>query len=585
MHFGVFKMAHIREEYFMYGEERPRAQWILMHRKIEKLLEKMSATFTEPDEKPPLDIFINFHKKMGNLFDQLVKYDEGRTIAVSPELRERIAGQMMVSAYSQYLEGMKLQDLIKKKVQRQHDDFHLYNSAASGFLALLIVSFAVIMLRNITRPLSKLQKGTEIIAGGDLNYKTDIRTRDEIGQLSTAFDIMTESLKGITVSRDELNREVQFSQAVINSLPGLFYLFDEQGKFLRWNKNFEEDSGYSTEEIAHVSMLDLFGEPDKSFVEKAINQVFLTGEAVVEADLLSKNQTKTPFFFTGKRFMSEQKPCVVGMCIDISDRKHAEAALLKHSEDLKRSNEELQQFAYITSHDLQEPLRMITSYLQLIEKRYKGRLDKDADEFINFATDGAKRLQEMIVGILAYSRVETKGKPLEDVNCSEVLARAIINLQIAIEESRAFITTDSLPVVRGDAGQLVQLFQNLISNAIKFTRKDEIPVIHVSAKQIEEHAVSDTGAGFPGFISPIDLAPAEMKDKYLFNVKDNGIGIEAEYKDRIYNIFQRLHGREYPGVGIGLSLCRRIVERHGGRIWFESEIGKGTAFYFTIPIK
>ncbi len=230
----------------------------------------------------------------------------------------------------------------------------------------------------------------------------------------------------------------------------------------------------------------------------------------------------------------------------------------KTLEELRRSNDELKQFAYIASHDLQEPLRMIASYLQLIERRYKGRLDKDADEFIAFAVEGAGRLQNMIIGLLAYSRIETKGKPLEEVNSAEVFANAVSNLKLVIEESGAMITADRLPVVKADAVQLVQVFQNLISNAIKF-RRESPPRIHVSAVQ--------------------------EGTEWVFSVSDNGIGIAEEYKDRIFNIFQRLHGREYPGVGIGLSLCRRIVERHGGRIWFESEAGKGTTFYFTIPIK
>ncbi len=241
-----------------------------------------------------------------------------------------------------------------------------------------------------------------------------------------------------------------------------------------------------------------------------------------------------------------------------AEREEANRKIEKTVEELRRSNEELQQFAYIASHDLQEPLRMIASYLQLIERRYRGRLDKDADEFISYAVDGASRLQNMIIGLLAYSRIETKGKPFGEVNLAEVLGLAISNLRIAIEESGALITADRLPVVRADPVQLVQVFQNLLANAIKFRREDP-PCIHVSAVR--------KGA------------------EWIFSVRDNGIGIALEYEDRIFNIFQRLHGKEYPGVGIGLSLCRRIVERHGGRIWFESEEGKGTTFNFTIPIK
>lgn len=241
---------------------------------------------------------------------------------------------------------------------------------------------------------------------------------------------------------------------------------------------------------------------------------------------------------------------------DITERKKSEVTLNRYAEKLRRSNEELQQFAYVTSHDLQEPLRMIASYLQLIESRYKGKLDKDADEFIAFSVDGAARLQDMITGLLSYSSVGTKRKPFDDVNCSEVLGHVISNLKVAIEESGALVTSDRLPVIKADGGQLVQVFQNLISNAIKF-RGADLPRIHVSAEQKET--------------------------EWVFSVRDSGIGIAPEYKNRIFKIFQRLHGREYPGVGIGLSICRRIVESHGGRIWFESEYGKGTTFYYAIP--
>jgi signal transduction histidine kinase len=254
-------------------------------------------------------------------------------------------------------------------------------------------------------------------------------------------------------------------------------------------------------------------------------------------------------------FCREQYEKEVGYSTEL-ERAHEE--IKKTVAELRRSNEELKQFAYIASHDLQEPLRMIASYLQLIERRYKGKLDKDADEFIAFAVEGASRLQNMIIGLLAYSRIETQGKPLEEVNSAEVLGNAISNLKIAIEESKTLITEDHLPVVKADAVQLVQVFQNLMANAIKF-RREYPPRIHVSA------VLEGT--------------------EWVFSVRDNGIGIDQEFKGRIFDIFQQLHGKEYTGVGIGLSLCRRIVERHGGRIWCESETGKGTTFYFTIPTK
>jgi PAS domain S-box-containing protein len=248
---------------------------------------------------------------------------------------------------------------------------------------------------------------------------------------------------------------------------------------------------------------------------------------------------------------------------DITERERAEEAQARLTADLERSNRELEQFAYVASHDLQEPLRMVHSYTQLLGRRYKGKLDADADEFIAFAVDGASRMQRLISDLLAYSRVGTRGKEFAPTNCETIVDQALTNLQVAIQESGATITRDPLPTLMADDVQLVQLFQNLIGNAIKFHGAAP-PHVHVSAQKTSE--VSKTS------------------EVWKFSVRDNGIGIDMQFAGRIFGIFQRLHARgEYPGTGIGLAICQRIVERHDGRIWVESEPGKGSTFYFTIP--
>lgn len=224
---------------------------------------------------------------------------------------------------------------------------------------------------------------------------------------------------------------------------------------------------------------------------------------------------------------------------------------------LKASNAELEQFAYVASHDMQEPLRMIRSYLEMLSRRYKGQLDSDADEFIGYAVDGVDRLQRMIDDLLALSRVGTKGEPFRRIDCNVVLNEIISNLKVAIETNDAIITSDRLPTVIGDELQLSQLFQNLLGNAMKF-RSEAAPKIHVSAER----------------------RPGE----WVFSVRDNGIGIDPQHFERVFVVFQRLHSRDkYPGTGIGLAICRKIAERHGGRIWVESQPGKGSTFYFSIP--
>ena len=244
---------------------------------------------------------------------------------------------------------------------------------------------------------------------------------------------------------------------------------------------------------------------------------------------------------------------------DIQERARAEAErqLALRARELERSNAELEQFAYVASHDLQEPLRMVTSYVELLARRYEGKLDSDANEFIGYAVDGARRMQQLVQGLLALSRVQTQGDEPTPTDTEAVLEEALASLQVRVQESGAVVTHGPLPTVAADEVQLGEVFQNLIGNAIKF-RSEEPPRIHVSAERRDS--------------------------EWAFSVQDNGIGIDAQHQQRVFGIFQRLHGREeYSGVGIGLALCKRIVERHRGRVWVESEPGRGATFYFTIP--
>jgi signal transduction histidine kinase len=251
------------------------------------------------------------------------------------------------------------------------------------------------------------------------------------------------------------------------------------------------------------------------------------------------------------------KPALANIQQGIGQLELAKQALQSKTEELGRSNAELEQFAYVASHDLQEPLRMVASYTQLLARRYRGKLDSDADEFIGFAVDGATRMQTLIRDLLSYSRIMTQGHALQPVDTRLAFDTACGNLQKSIEESGGTVSVGTLPTIHADATQLTQLFQNLLGNALKYCNA-RAPQIHVDAKP------ADNG--------------------WLFSVRDNGIGIEAQYFERIFQMFQRLHTREeYSGTGIGLAICRRIVERHGGRIWVESQPGRGSTFLFAIP--
>ncbi|MBN1674503.1 MAG: PAS domain S-box protein [Kiritimatiellae bacterium] len=250
---------------------------------------------------------------------------------------------------------------------------------------------------------------------------------------------------------------------------------------------------------------------------------------------------------------------MVGSISDITERKRTERELRAMTVELARSNAELQQFAYVASHDLQEPLRMVASFVQLLERRFKGQIDPEADEWIGFAVDGVKRMQRLINDLLEYSRVGTRGKEFEPVDFRMVVERVLVNLKATIEDNKAKVDCGELPVVYGDDLQLCQLLQNLIGNAIKF-HGDTPPEVRISAQR--------------------------GQDEWIFCVRDNGVGIDPQYKERIFVIFQRLHSRnQYQGTGIGLAICKKIVERHGGRIWVDSEPGKGSSFCFSIPEK
>lgn len=355
----------------------------------------------------------------------------------------------------------------------------------------------------------------------------------------------------------EMVKAKEITESVIESLPGVFYQISAEERFLRWNRMFTEVSGYTDDEMREMNPLELFHGGDQERVGAEIQRVFEEGQGNVTADFVSKDGTRRPYFFTGVRMVIDGDPSLIGVGTDISELARIEAELRQSMDKLTRSNQELEQFAYVASHDLQEPLRMVSSYTQLLEKRYKDALDEDAKDFIHYAVDGANRMQRLISDLLEFSRVQTRGKPFEQVDLNSVLGYARRNLAAAIDESGALVSNDELPTAWIDANQILSVFQNLLSNGIKF-RGDARPVLHVAVD--------------------------ERETEWEFSIKDNGIGISPEFHDRIFVIFQRLHSRaEYAGTGIGLAMCKRIVERHGGRIWVESAVGEGTTFRFTLP--
>ncbi|NUN97018.1 MAG: PAS domain S-box protein [Candidatus Omnitrophica bacterium] len=336
---------------------------------------------------------------------------------------------------------------------------------------------------------------------------------------------------------------------------------DPEGRFLRVNGKYCEIAGYSSEELRTKRFQDITHPEDLDTDLEFVRQL-LAGERTtysMEKRYIRKDGNPVWVNLTVSlvREPSGGPRYFIAMVEDITPRKKAAEALRAKSEDLGRSNAELEQFAYVASHDLQEPLRTVTSFVQLLGQRYQGALGAEADEFIHFIVEGVDRMKRLINDLLSYSRVRTRGQPHQAVDCEAVLGAALISLTTAIEESGAVVTSDPLPTVWGDDSQIQALLENLIGNALKF-RSKETPRVHVSATR--------------------------KGDLWDFSVRDNGIGIESQYFNRIFLIFQRLHTREeYPGTGIGLAICHKIVENHGGRIWLESKPGEGSVFHFLLP--
>ena len=352
--------------------------------------------------------------------------------------------------------------------------------------------------------------------------------------------------------------EQNFRTLFENAYDGILIIMDE-GEFVCANKRMEEIMGYNGEELLQLNIKDLT-HPDE--FEKIVEeyQKRFEGKTVTiqyETIIVNKNGKSVPVELSAAKTIWERKPAFISIFRDITERKKAEEELKAILKELKRSNTELEQFAYVASHDLQEPLRMVTSFTQLLQNRYTDKLDDDANDFINYAVDGATRMQNLINDLLIFSRVGTRGKSFKTTDMNAVLEATIATFKQLIKKTNTTLTYNPLPVIIADESQMIQLLQNLISNAIKF-RSEESPRINVSG---------DVKA-----------------DKWIFSVSDNGIGIDSKNFDRIFIIFQRLHKKEeYSGTGIGLAVCKKIIQRHRGKIWVESELGKGSTFYFSIP--
>ena len=391
------------------------------------------------------------------------------------------------------------------------------------------------------------KNGTQIPVEIGLN---PIETKDGVMVLSAITDISERKLA------DERFR------LVVEACPSGMIMTSADGRIVLVNAEAERLFGYAREELFGRS-IDILVPGVARANHASHRDAFVARPQArrmgIGRDLygMRKNGTQVPVEIGLNPIETSDGLMVLSAITDISERKRSTEPLAARTEELQRSNADLERFAYVASHDLQEPLRMVSSYTELLAEHYKGKLDDKAEKYVHYAVDGAKRMQQLVKDLLAYSRVDSQAKTPTIVKSEIVVQDVLGRLKVAIEESHAEIAYDGLPAVRADAVQLAQVFQNLIGNALKFH-----------------------GACAP----QIRIGAERKSDKWTFRVADNGIGIDMQYADRVFQMFQRLHERgRYAGSGIGLAIAKKIVERHGGRIWFESEPQCGTTFYFTLP--
>jgi PAS domain S-box-containing protein len=432
-------------------------------------------------------------------------------------------------------------------------------------VGLTAIGGAFLLLRllqqMVSEPLLRLAKTAERIAAGDHRARVPVDSDDEIGQLARSFNHMTLQLAN---SLERLEESRARLAGIIGGSTDLIAALDRDFRFIAFNPAYQEAFAkiFKIRIKEGMSLIEALAHrpEEQSWLVKTWGRALNGEEFIIDREFGSGDLERrhVEMIYSSIRNQDGQLIGASHIARDITRRKQVENERKRLIEDLARSNRELEQFAYVASHDLQEPLRMVASYLQLLERKYRSQLDDKAIRYMDFAVEGALRMQKLIEGLLAYSRISRRGAEFKRIDVNHIFAQTVANLTAAINDTGAVVTRDDLPVITGDETQLLQLFQNLIGNAVKYRRPAVPPAVHVSVQRQER--------------------------EWVFGIHDNGIGIASPYYERIFLIFQRLHTRgEYPGTGIGLALCKRIVESHHGRIWVESTPGSGTTFFFTIP--
>ena len=634
---GTYELNLLTYQHLEHRLPHTRQQWREKHAVLTHLL--ADVEFQSPGDLVALSQARALLLELNDLFTDLLAVQQQTSespVTQTQELEDRLIEQLIAQSEALIQQTSALSrstEAVRQRAQRNAywlTIVFVSITAAGVGIALILVG------GSITRPIRRLQQGAELLAQGKPNHKIGSPARDEIGELSRAFDSMAENLQHRAAERDqaldalrldEERLEVlvvlnQKTDATVQQLTD--FALEEAVKLTRSQIGYlafmNEDETVLTMHAWSKEAMAQCVVPDKPLIYP-VKDTGLLGEAVrqrkpvITNDYTAPNPQKKGYpeghvpihrhmnapIFEGERIVAvagvgnKEQPyddtdvrqltlLMQGMW-RLIQRRRAEDELLHHRDHLEElveertgelksanenlrkltaalasSNAELERFAYVASHDLREPLRTITSFVQLLQHRLGPRLDEDGKRYMDFVTGAARRMDQLIIDLLQYARVETRAQPFLPTDCNTVLDTAMDNLRATIEETSADITADRpLPTVKGDGNQLLQLFQNLLGNAIKFRHPGEPPRIHIGVR-------------------PCDT-------EWEISIRDNGIGIDPQYHERIFVIFERLHPHDqYPGTGIGLALCKKIVERHGGRIWVESEPDHGATFRFTLPV-
>ena len=428
------------------------------------------------------------------------------------------------------------------------------------------IAVAFLVIRSISNPIRKLNIAAIKVSHGDFQSSINLEGKDELASLGDSFNLMTSSLREnfqlIQQNSEEIKEQEERFRKVIEASPAAIILMNQDRKINLVNLQTERLFKYKREELIGLSAENLI--PERLLNENSTTPDILKSNEKIDSLGIEQNfygltklRKEIPIEVRLNFIRINNEDMILASIIDITERKHQEAEIKKYVDMLQFKNKELEQFSYITSHDLQEPLRTVLSFIDVIQEDYAGKLDKDLDVYLKYISEASIRMSNLIKSLLDYSRIGYKGK-VEKIDCNVVLESVIADLGYKIEKAKAVIHSEKLPIIEGFNLELRLLFQNLITNAIKFRKKTESPEINIS------------------FV--------EKKLHWQFSISDNGIGIGEEFQNKIFVIFQRLHNREeYEGTGIGLSHCKKIVELHGGEIWVTSEKDQGSTFSFTIP--